>query len=215
MQPNVYICVIIVIFLVITYLTFLTPLGRHEVFINYFTILEGLTIVIVFIGLLISYNEQQQQTVQAQLQGLNKAIIEDFINVEKVFLQYLPYSDRLYWQMNQQLSNSGNKQKYTELPMFDPKSKEYDATAVVKRDRIEQLLALIVFAAVTDTYLTIVSMSSDWRNDPYVRPVIYRWIMWFRSEKLRQMWDRSKNIVNQYTRAFVDSEIIPLSLRYK
>jgi hypothetical protein len=181
----------ILIFFTIIYMKYNTGNLKYS---NYIKTLPLVGILISLGGLIYQNNNiEREDNLTISSQYLDH-LGNDWFTLESTFLQYYPYSARLY------------KQMYPELPLsvVSMTSREDE----IKRSYVEIHICSIIYQLIENIYI-IVTEKRDW-NDPRSQEWLTVWKKWFSSPIVRENWKYMKQYYGSDVREIIDANIMAI-----
>lgn len=189
-----YIIIFIFIsFIVFTYIFFkyIKVSKKYNLYIR--TILV-IGLVISFIALIQQYNQMVKKRQETITNSFIQTLQYNYIELEKLFLQYHPYSERLYQQtfLNKTIDN-------IKLNINSSNYSQYLFT--------EAHITSIMLQMLEDVYLVVSKYDNNWKL-AQSREWINTWKQWFTSPIFLKNWQYLKHLYGINTINFINTFIL-------
>jgi hypothetical protein len=159
--------VTIIVVVIITFIFILTRGHKH--YVKYLHIISDIGIVIVFISFIYDYIESNKAEKNKYVNMFIQTTTDGWNNIEKMFLDYYPYLERLYYQM------------YPSIPDIQvPKVDENE------RHVQEQHASHIILRAIQEVFIANGGLKTNWPKDQ--QSWLYSFKQWMSSSILREYW---------------------------
>lgn len=179
MNANILIIIIIIIFLVYTILFWYADIGKNSRMMAYFQSLFWLGIIIAFLTLIMKESKRKVDDNKKYIHHISEMQEIGMIDIEKMFILNFPELFPLYREMN--------SHNYILSKMPDPPNID-----VIKQQQLETSVCNIIFQRIENIYSEAI-LFDEFETSTYFLEFMITLRLWFKSERLRRIWDFNKH----------------------
>lgn len=175
------------------YIYLYTNLPNNERFRGFLTGLSSVGILFSIIAFLINKIMADKESNKNTILNNNKLLDSGFTNIEKLFLDYYPYSSELYLDIYKDSKFSKN----INISVDDNNKK-----------KLVEIHIVTIMLQEMENILNIYNIDNSLINEDTFAEWLRTWKMWFSSNILKKVWNEKIDNYSKATRLFVQYNLL-------